>query len=83
MGGASSTHPTPVDELDTTLQTMPGGTFSYHVNSDKNDFANWVRDVIGDVTLARNLRKAADRPSAAHAVGARLSQLRARLRARR
>ena len=29
--------------------------YCYHVNSEKNDFSNWVRDVFGDKKLATEL----------------------------
>ncbi len=42
-------------QLRTALEKMNQGTFAYHINPDKNDFANWIRDVIGDEKLAREL----------------------------
>jgi hypothetical protein len=53
-------------ELRDVLGTMSDDLFSYHVNKDKNDFMNWVRDVVKDEALAKQLskvnrpRKAAD-----------------------
>jgi alpha-amylase len=67
-----------LDELAAALQGMSDQTYGYHVNGEKNDFTKWVRDVIGDATLAKNLDKTADRASAAHAVTARLARLRAK-----
>jgi len=68
-----------LEELATALKGMPEKTYQHHVNRDKNDFSNWVRDVIGDVTLANQLRKAASNTTAARKVDMRLSWLRAKL----
>jgi hypothetical protein len=42
-------------ELQTAFEEMSDETFRHHVNSRKNDFANWVRDVLGDRELAAEL----------------------------
>ncbi len=47
-----------LDELVAALRKMSDDTFRYHVTKDKNDFSKWVRDVIGDSTLAEDLQKA-------------------------
>ncbi len=44
-------------DLARAVSSMDHRVFSYHVSSEKNDFANWVSDVIGDHTLARELWK--------------------------
>ena len=31
--------------------------FKYHVNKEKNDFWNWVRNIIEDKKLARDIEK--------------------------
>jgi len=68
-----------LDELAAALREMSEETFRYHVTGDKNDFSNWVRDVIGDVTLAKDLQKATTRTASARNVEMRLSWLRSRL----
>ena len=68
-----------LEELAVALRDMPEETFRYHVNKDKNDFRNWVNDVIGDATLANQLGKASTRTTYAHKVEARLSWLKARV----
>ena len=45
-------------ELRDALGTMSDELFSYHVNKEKNDFMNWVRDVVKDEALAKQLSKA-------------------------
>jgi hypothetical protein len=68
-----------LEELAVALREMPEETFRYHVTKDKNDFRNWVSDVIGDTTLANQLGKASTRTTYAHKVEARLSWLKARV----
>jgi hypothetical protein len=46
--------------------------FAYHVVGDRNDFAVWVQDVLGDVACAEALRRARTRQAALRAVDARL-----------
>ena len=68
-----------LNELTVVLREMPDETFSYHVNGEKNDFSSWIRDVIGDATLAKELQKAVNQNVAARKVEMRLDWLRARL----
>lgn len=68
-----------LEELATALKEMPEETFYYHVTKDNNDFSNWVRDVIGDVTLANQLGKAGTQTTAAYKVEAKVSWLKARM----
>ncbi|RLI92081.1 MAG: hypothetical protein DRO65_00515 [Candidatus Altiarchaeales archaeon] len=57
------------------LETMDFQTFHHHVNPEKNDFANWINDVIGDKTLANEIRKLKTRRSIARHVTRRIKQL--------
>jgi len=68
-----------LDELAAALREVSEEIFRHHISKDKNDFSNWVRDVIGDVTLADQLRKAATQAATARTVKKRLDWLRARL----
>jgi len=50
-------------ELRDALKAMDAGTFSHHVNQERNDFANWVRDImkkkaVANQMAAANTRKA-------------------------
>jgi hypothetical protein len=67
-----------LEELANTLREMPGDTFSHHANAEKNDFSTWVREVMGDLTLAKHLEGSAGPASAAEAVDKKLSWLKAR-----
>lgn len=44
-----------LEELYIELQTMEPRVFEHHVNAERNDFANWIRDVMGDRYLAHKL----------------------------
>jgi len=57
------------------LSSMTEETYGYHAHADKNDFANWVRDVIRDGDLAKNISKATNRTQAAKVVADRVSLL--------
>lgn len=46
-----------LEELRDALKTMDDETFGHHVNDERNDFANWVRDIIKDVRLADDLQR--------------------------
>ena len=46
-----------LDDLVVLLRDCDDGTFFYHANEHKNDFANWTRDIIQDNTLAKALFK--------------------------
>jgi hypothetical protein len=59
-------------ELAEGLAAMSDETFFYHCNSEKQDFANWVRDVIIEEDLAEELARAINRQQAAECVAARL-----------
>ena len=45
-----------VIELGDSMDSMDEETFGHHVNEDKNDFATWIYDCVGDVELADALR---------------------------
>jgi hypothetical protein len=45
-----------LSELVSSLESMDDGTFGYHVNQDKNDFANWLREVFKKQKLADDLQ---------------------------
>jgi uncharacterized protein (UPF0147 family) len=58
---------------------MSGESYAIHVNMEKNDFANWVGDIIKDEGLAKNLRKAASQAQAAKLVASRVSAFSSKL----
>jgi hypothetical protein len=69
-----------MEEFGEALATMSDETFAYHLNAEKKDFSNWVRDVIGDTKLANDLENVLDRSQAAGIVASRIAYLRRGLR---
>lgn len=43
-------------ELPGALRNMNPEAFASHVNNEKNDFYNWVKDVFNHSTLARKIK---------------------------
>jgi hypothetical protein len=68
-----------MQELGDALNSMTEETFAYHANTEKNDFVKWVRDIIGDEKLAKNLEKAESRAQAAKQAAGRVATLTKRL----
>ncbi len=62
-------------ELGDAFGTMTDETFAYHSNTDKNDFSNWVRDIIKDEKLAGDIAKSLNRAQAANIVAQRMAFL--------
>lgn len=64
-----------VPELHKAVRSMDAATFTHHVNSTRNDFAQWVSDVHQDADLSRALKMAKTQTATALVLGARISQL--------
>jgi len=64
-----------MEELADGLAAMSDDVFAHHVNSEKNDFCNWVRDVIEDEKLSNDLARATSRLQASEYVVARINLL--------
>jgi hypothetical protein len=62
-------------ELERALDEMSDDTFQYHSSQGRSDFSNWVRDVVGDDKLTKDLVKAKSRVQARKAVAERISFL--------
>ena len=62
-------------ELGDVLKTMKEETYVSHANTEKNDFTNWVKDIIKDERLANDLQKAPSQTQAAKLVAGRMSLL--------
>ncbi len=67
-------------ELETALEQMTEDTFRCHSNEAKNDFSNWVRDVIGDEKLSRDLQKSTTQAQAAKSVAERVTWLKSKMK---
>ncbi len=66
-------------ELAEALDIMPGEVFLHHVTEEKNDFVNWVNDVIGDKELAKEISKTRLRSIMLSKVANRVKKLNERL----
>ena len=64
-----------LEELANSLPEMSDESFSHHLNSEKNDFSSWVKDVIGDQKLANDLLSSRNKESALNKVRNRLNSL--------
>lgn len=53
-----------IRELKDALELMSDDTYAYHASREKNDFSNWIKDIIGDEKLARDLFKSSDKRQA-------------------
>jgi len=65
-------------ELKTALSKMHAATYRHHATEEKNDFARWAREVLGDDKLAGDLAKCADQKEAARITSDRITWLQAR-----
>ena len=64
-----------LNDLAAGFESMSEDTYKSHANKDKNDFKNWVTDIIGDKKLAMELLKARSKKSAAEKVKKRVAEL--------
>ena len=67
-----------VYELKSAIEKMNHACYSYHVTDEKNDFARWVREVLGDDKLANDLVKAPSKKEAVITVKDRIAWLQER-----
>ena len=65
-------------ELKAALEKISRACYSYHVNEEKNDFARWVREVLGDDKLAKDLVRTPAQKDASRLVADRITWLEAR-----
>jgi hypothetical protein len=66
-------------ELGKSLNDMSDETFHYHSGEERKDFSKWIRDVVGDDKLAKDLSKARSRTQASQAVAQRISFLESKI----
>ncbi len=66
-------------ELEKALSDMSDETFHYHSGGGRNDFSNWIREVVVDEKLAKDLSKAKSRMQAGKAIAQRISFLRSKV----
>lgn len=66
-------------ELGKTLVDISDDIYHHHSGEGRNDFSKWVREVVGDGTLANELNKAESRMHASQVVAKRISFLEGKL----
>ena len=64
-----------LQELAEALEIMDDDVFNHHVTKEKNDFSNWVKDIIEDVNLSNDLLKAKTRKKSFEAISKRIENL--------
>jgi transketolase len=64
-----------IPELHKAVLAMDQNTFNYHVNDQRNDFAQWIQDVQEDHELAHILRSAKTKAAIVRILGTRIGQL--------
>ena len=64
-----------VEELASILPEMSDETFHHHVNDEKNDFSNWIKNVVGDQKLANDLLSSRNKESALNKLRTRINSL--------
>jgi hypothetical protein len=62
-------------ELRDAIVDMTEDTYRSHSSETKTDFSNWVKDVIGDEKLSRDLLKCTTKEEAAKAIADRITWL--------
>lgn len=69
-----------LNELAEELKRIDAKTFLHHVNEQKNDFSKWVKDVIGDNILAKQISKVKRKNAMARKVMRRIEALKKALK---
>ena len=62
-------------DLSKVIGRMKKDVFEHHVNKEKNDFSNWIHDIIKDNKLASDLKKLKTKAGMAKKIKARVKQL--------
>ncbi len=64
-----------LDEFFAALKNLKPEQFLHHVNRQKNDFAKWISEVVGDAILAQRIRALKTKDAMAKAVQQRINAL--------
>lgn len=62
-------------ELRSAVKKMKKDVYNYHANEEKNDFSNWVKDIMGDTKLAGDISKAKNKREMVKVLGQRIKWL--------
>lgn len=64
-----------MEDLALNIESMSSEHYSHHVNYEKNDFSNWLREVVKDEILAKDIMHARNKESAVKKVRERIALL--------
>jgi hypothetical protein len=64
-----------VEELYAALQAMSEEQFIFHRNNGKNDFYNWMLNIVGDIKLANDIARAKTKDTTLKKVSERVNYL--------
>jgi len=62
-------------ELVNSIESCDKSVFEYHINEEKNDFYNWILDVLGDDILAKKIKSEFDQKRFIKKIRARIKEL--------
>jgi hypothetical protein len=65
-----------LSDVSDALEKASDEVFRYHVNRDKNDFELWIRDVVRDKDLAREIARVKTRETLIRKISERIDELR-------
>lgn len=63
-----------LQQLPDALKRMDDNVYCFHVNAEKNDFANWIEATIGDKALGTAVRKSKDKMDMAKKIEAKIKR---------
>ncbi len=69
-----------VEELAKALRKMEHDVFYHHVSEEKNDFHNWIRDIVLDLELAEKIMNAKGPDEARKIIDSRIKMIKASIR---
>ncbi len=64
-----------LEELAKEIKELDIETFLHHVNEERNDFANWIKEVVGDMVLANRIKRAKRQSTMSRAITSRVARL--------
>ena len=67
-----------LEEMAYELMRVEETVFRYHIQRNRNDFEEWIRDCIGDRELARDIARVKTRETLAKKIEIRVEELKSR-----
>lgn len=62
-------------DLPGVIRKLDEESFNHHVNDEKNDFSNWIKDVFGEAKLANDIQKIKSKSAIVKKISARIKTL--------